>query len=137
MQKWIEKNVAEFRAALLLKQYKFGAALIAKYLGKSRGLVQSWMQIGNGHYLAKEKIKLKTYEKIVKKIRRRVTKNNLNYFLALRLIELKLPIAFISKILEIPTSTVRSWQYGKSPSEIKSVFYDQRLVDREFQMLGS
>jgi hypothetical protein len=121
--------------ALLLKQYKFGAVSAAKYLGKPRGLIQSWMQIGNKHYLAKEKIRIKSFEKILKRLRRKITKENLNYFLAKRLLDLKLPVAFISKVLELPTSTVRSWRYGKVPVEIKKFFYDRHIVDNEYNKL--
>jgi hypothetical protein len=131
----LQYQAAQFRVALLLKQYKFGAASAAKYLGKSRGLVQSWMQIGNKHYLAREKIKLKSFEKIVKNLRRTITKENIEYFLAMRLLELNLPVAYISKIMDLPTSTVRSWHFGKVPCEIKKFFYDPKLVDREFNKL--
>ena len=128
-------QAAQFRVALLLKQYKFGAAAAAKYLGKSRGLVQSWMQIGNKHHLAKEKIKIKSFEKIVKNLRRKITQDNLDYFLVMKLLELDLPVAFISRVMDLPTSTVRSWRYGKVPSEIKKFFYDEKIVKREFNKL--
>jgi hypothetical protein len=128
-------QAAEFRVALLLKKYKFGAVSIAKYLGKSRGLIQSWMQIGNKHYLAKEKIQLKRFEKIVKELRRKITKEHMDYFLSKRLIGLDLPVAFISKVLDLPTSTVRSWKNGKIPVEIKKFFYDKKLVEVEYNKL--
>jgi hypothetical protein len=131
----LQFQAAQFRVALLLKRYKFGAASAAKYLGKSRGLIQSWMQIGNNHYLAKEKIKLKSFEKIVKNLRYIITKENINYFLVMRLIDLDLPVAFISKVIGLPTSTVRSWRYGKVPCEIKKFFYDRKLVEREFNKM--
>lgn len=131
----LEYQAAQFRVALLLKQYKFGAASAAKYLGKSRGLIQSWMQIGNKHYLAKEKIKLKSFEKIVKNLRKTITKENLDYFLVMKLLDLELPVAYISKIMELPTSTVRSWNNGKVPCEIKKFFHDPKLVNREFNKL--
>ncbi len=131
----LEYQAAQFRVALLLRQYKFGAASAAKYLGKSRGLIQSWMQIGNKHYLAKENIKLKSFEKIVKNLRKTITRENIEYFLAKRLLALNLPVTYISKVLDLPTSTVRSWQYGKVPCEIKKFFYDSKLVDREFTRL--
>lgn len=135
METLAQYEAVQFRVALLLKQYKFGAASAAKYLGKTRGLVQSWMQIGNKHYLAKENIKLNNFEKIVKKLRRKITEEHLDYFLVMRLIDLKLPVAFVSRIMELPTSTVRSWRYGKVPSEIKKFFYDSRIIDREFNKL--
>jgi hypothetical protein len=130
-----QHQAAQFRVALLLKQYKFGAAAAAKYLGKSRGLVQSWMQIGNKHHLAKEKIKIKSFEKIVKNLRRKITHENLDYFLVMKLLKLDLPVAFISRVMDLPTSTVRSWRYGKVPSEIKKFFYDPKIVKREFNKL--
>jgi hypothetical protein len=120
---------------MLLKKYNFGAASTAKYLGKSRGLIQSWIQTGNNHYLAKEKIKFKSFRKILKELRRNITTEHLDYFLAKRLIDMDLPAAFVSKILEIPTSTVRSWRHGKVPVEVKKFFYDDKLVTREFNKL--
>ena len=131
----VQQQAIQFKVALLLKQYKFGAAAAAKYLGKTRGLVQSWMQIGNRHHLAKQNIQLKKFETLVKTLRRRITKENLDYFLVMRLIDFGLPVTFISKVLELPTSTVRSWWFGKVPPEIKQLFYDSKLVDREFKKL--
>jgi transcriptional regulator with XRE-family HTH domain len=135
METYNQYQAAQFRVALLLKKYKFGAVSAAKYLGKPRGLVQSWMQIGNKHYLAKEKISVKRFEKILKGLRRKVTKENLNYFYAKRLLALNLPVAFVSNILKLPTSTVRSWKYGKLPVEIKKFFYDRKLIDSKFDRL--
>ena len=85
METLSQYQAAQFRVALLLKKYRFGAVSAAKYLGKPRGLVQSWMQIGSKHYLAKEKIKLKSFEKILKELRKKITKEHMNYFLAKRL----------------------------------------------------
>jgi hypothetical protein len=135
MESYDQYTAAQFKAAMLLKKYNFGAASTAKYLGKSRGLIQSWMQIGNNHYLAKEKIKFKSFRKILKELRRNITKEHLDYFLAKRLIDLKLPAAFVSKILDIPTSTVRSWRHGKVPVEVKKFFYDDKMVNREYKKL--
>jgi len=135
MESHDQYQAAQFKAAMLLKKYNFGAASTAKYLGKSRGLIQSWMQIGNNHHLAKEKIKFKSFRKILKELRRNITMEHLDYFLAKRLIDLKLPAAFISKILDIPTSTVRSWRHGKVPVEVKKFFYDDKLVNREYKKL--
>ena len=135
MESLVQHQAAEFRVALLLKRYKFGAAAAAKYLGKTRGLVQSWMQIGNNHYLAKEKIKLKSFEKLVRQLRQQITEEHLDYFLAMRLIDLELPVTFVSKTMELPTSTVRSWSYGKVPTEIKKFFYSKKIVDKAFNKL--
>ena len=135
METYTQYQAAQFRVALLLKQYKFGAVSAAKYLGKSRSIIQSWMQIGNKHHLSKEKIMLKSFEKILKKLRRRLTKEHLDYFMVKRFLALELPVAFIAKILELPTSTVRSWRYGRVPVEIKRFFYDRRLIDYEFNKL--
>lgn len=135
MESYDQYTAAQFKAAMLLKKYNFGAASTAKYLGKSRGLIQSWMQIGSNHYLAKETIKFKSFRKILKELRRNITKEHLDYFLAKRLIDLKLPAAFVSKVLDIPTSTVRSWRHGKVPVEVKKFFYDEKLVNREYKKL--
>lgn len=134
-ENFLKYQATQFRVALLLKQYKFGAASTAKFLGKTRGEVQSWMQNGSDHYLAKMNITLKNYEKIVKKLRKKITKENLDYFLTKRLLDMDLPVAFVSKTLGLPTSTVRSWHYGKVPNEIKKFFYDPKLVDKEFNKL--
>lgn len=135
METFNQYQAAQFKAVMLLKKYNFGAASTAKYLGKSRGLIQSWMQIGNKHHLAKQRIQFKSFRKILKELRKNITREHLDYFLAKRLLDLKLPAAFISKILEIPTSTVRSWRHGKVPVEVKKFFYDDKLVDREFKKL--
>jgi hypothetical protein len=129
------RKAAEFRVVLLLKKYKFGAVSAAKYLGKPRGLIQSWMQIGNKHHLAKEKIQLNSFEKILKELRKKITNEHLDYFLAKRLFNLDLPVAFIGKVLNLPTSTVRSWKFGKVPIEIKQFFYNRSIVDRKFAKL--
>jgi len=135
METFNEYQAAQFRVALLLKKYKFGAVSAAKYLNKPRGLIQSWMQIGNKHHLAKEKIKIKSFEKILKNLRRKLTKEHMDYFLVKRLFVLDLPTSFISKKLEIPTSTVRSWRMGKVPADVKQFFYDRKLVDLQFSKL--
>ncbi len=135
METYTQYQAAQFKAVMLLKKYNFGAASTAKYLGKSRGLIQSWMQIGNKHHLASQQIKFKSFRKILKELRRNITREHLDYFIAQRLLDLKLPAAFISKILEVPTSTVRSWRHGKVPVEVKKFFFDEKLVDREFRKL--
>ena len=135
METFNEYQAAQFRVALLLKKYKFGAVSAAKYLNKPRGLIQSWMQIGNKHHLAKEKIRIKSFEKILKNLRKKITKEHMDYFLVKRLFALSLPASFISKTLEIPTSTVRSWRMGKVPADVKQFFYDRKLVDLQSSKL--
>ena len=135
METFNQYQAAQFKAVMLLKKYNFGAASTAKYLSKSRGLIQSWMQIGNKHHLAKQRIQFKSFRKILKELRKNIPSEHLGYFLAKRLLDLKLPAAFISKILKIPMSTVRSWRHGKAPVEVKKFFYDDNLVDREFRKL--
>ena len=87
----IQEDAVPFRVALILKRYKFGSNIAARYLGKSRGLVQSWMQAGESHILADSKFKMKAFEKKLRKIRRRVTQENMYYLLAMKLIDLKIP----------------------------------------------
>jgi hypothetical protein len=119
----------------MLKRYKFGSNVAARYLGKPRGLVQSWMQSGESHALADRQFKLEAFEKKLKTIRRAITKENIYYLLAAKLLEMGLPAEYIGKHLGIPPSTVRAWKDGVSPKAVKKIFVDTRYLDREFAKL--
>jgi hypothetical protein len=131
-----EKSEAvPYRVALMLKKYKFGSNIAARYLDKPRGLVQSWMQAGESHSLAESQFKMAAFEKKLKSVRRKATQDNLFYLLALRLFELSLPPEYIGKHLGIPPSTVRSWKEGVSPKSMNKLFVDRNMVDKEFNKL--
>jgi hypothetical protein len=119
----------------MLKKYKFGSNMAARYLGKPRGLVQSWMQAGESHILARQQFKLEAFEKKLKGIRRKITKENIYYLLAMKLIELDLPPEFIGKHLGIPLSTIRSWKRGVAPKGVKKLFIDRNILDKEYKKL--
>ena len=135
MQTKSSDDVLPFRVALMLKKYKFGSNMAAKYLGKPRGLVQSWMQAGESHMLARQQFKLDAFEKKLKAIRRKITQENIYYLLAMKLIDLDLPPEFIGKHLGIPLSTIRSWKRGVSPKGVKKLFIDRNILDKEYKKL--
>ena len=135
MTKNLKDDVVPFRVALMLKRYKFGSNVAARYLGKPRGLIQSWMQSGESHALAERQFKIEAFEKKLKTIRRAITKENIYYLLAAKLLEMDLPAEYIGKHLGIPPSTVRAWKEGVSPKAVKKIFVDTRYLDREFAKL--
>jgi hypothetical protein len=126
-------DVVPFRVALMLKRYKFGSNTVARYLGKSRGLVQSWMQAGESHALAERQFKIAAFEKKLKTVRRNITKENIYYLLTMKLIDLDLPPEYIGKHLGVPTSTIRTWKDGVSPKGVKKLFIDRDYLDKEFR----
>ncbi len=130
-----QEDVLPFRVALILKRYKFGSNMAARYLGRPRGLVQSWMQAGESHNLARQQFKLAAFEKKLRSIRRKITQENIYYLLAKKLIDLDLPPEFIGKHLGIPLSTIRSWKRGVAPKGVKIIFIDRSLLDREYKKL--
>lgn len=135
MRSKVKDDVVPFRVALMLKRYKFGSNIAARYLGKPRGLVQSWMQAGESHTLAERQFQLGAFEKKLRYVRRKVTQENIYYLLALKLMDLNLPSEYIGRHLGIPLSTVRSWKTGVSPKGVNRLFVDRGLVDREFKKL--
>lgn len=135
MRSEAKEDVVPFRVALMLKRYRFGSNIAARYLGKPRGLVQSWMQAGESHALAHGQFRMAAFEKKLRNVRRKATSENMYYLLAMKLIELNLPPEFIGKNLGIPPSTVRSWKEGVSPKGINRLFIDRNLLDREFKKL--
>jgi hypothetical protein len=126
-------DVVPFRVALMLKRYKFGSNTVARYLGKSRGLVQSWMQAGESHALAERQFKIAAFEKKLKAVRRNITKENIYYLLTMKLMKLDLPPEYIGKHLGVPTSTIRTWKDGVSPKGVKRLFIDRDYLDKEFR----
>jgi hypothetical protein len=129
-------DVLPFRVALMLKRYKFGSNMAARYLGKPRGLVQSWMQAGESHTLAREQFRLDAFEKKLKNIRRKITQENIYYLLAMKLLDLNLPPEFVGNHLGIPLSTIRSWKRGVAPKGVKKLFVDRTILDREYKKLN-
>ncbi len=128
-----KEDVVPFRVALMLKRYRFGSNIAARYLGKPRGLVQSWMQAGESHALAQSNFKLGAFEKKLRKVRQKLTQENIFYLMAMKLIDLKLPPEFIGRNLGLPLSTVRSWKEGVSPKSANRLFIDRDILDREFK----
>ena len=135
MESNYKEDVVPFRVALMLKRYKFGSNIAARYLGKPRGLVQSWMQAGESHSLAERQFKLAAFEKKLKTVRQKITQENIYYFLAMKLLDLDLPPEYIGKHLGIPLSTVRSWKEGVTPKGVNKLFTDRNMVDREYNKL--
>jgi hypothetical protein len=135
MRSEVKDDVVPFRVALMLKRYKFGSNIAARYLDKPRGLVQSWMQAGESHTLAERQFQLGAFEKKLRNVRKKVTQENIYYLLAMKLMNLNLPSEYIGRHLGIPLSTVRSWKAGVSPKGVNRLFVDRGLVDREFKKL--
>jgi hypothetical protein len=118
MRSEVKDDVVPFRVALMLKRYKFGSNIAARYLDKPRGLVQSWMQAGESHTLAERQFQLGAFEKKLRNVRKKVTQENIYYLLAMKLMNLNLPSEYIGRHLGIPLSTVRSWKAGVSPKGV-------------------
>jgi predicted transcriptional regulator len=130
-----EQKAVDFRVALALSKYGFGAMYTAKQLLRSRGMVQSWKKMGERHYLAKRKYSRNRVVKRLWKIRRVTTFKDLDYHLAKKLFDFNLSSSYIAKKLGIPISTVNSWRKGNSPSSVRDDFIDRELVDSKFDSL--
>jgi DNA-binding transcriptional regulator YiaG len=133
MRSQSKDDIVPFRVALMLKRYKLGSNVVARYLGKSRGLVQSWMHAGEAHALAEGGFELGVFKKKLQNVRKLVTQENIHYLIAMKMIELKLPPEYIGKHLGIPPSTVRSWKGGVSPKGVSRHFIDRGILEREFK----
>jgi len=130
-----EQKAIDFRVALALSKFGFGAMYTARQLLRSRGMVQSWKKMGERHYLARNKV---SQEKVVKrlwKIRRVTTFKDLDYHLATKLFDFELSSSYIAKKLGIPISTVNSWRKGNSPSSVRDGFMDNELIESKFNSL--
>jgi predicted transcriptional regulator len=130
-----DQKAVDFRVALALSKYGFGAMYTAKQLLRSRGMVQSWKKMGERHYLAKRKFSREKVARRLWKIRRVTTFKDLDYHLARKLFDFDLSSSYIAKKLGIPISTVNSWRKGNSPSSVREDFIDWELVDSKFDSL--
>ena len=130
-----EMKAVDFRVALALSEYGFGAMYTAKHLLRSRGMVQSWKKMGEKHHLAKKNFNDDKVSKRLWKIRRVTTFANLDYHLAGKLFEFDLSSSYIARKLGIPVSTVNSWRKGNSPASVRDSFVDKELVDSKFESL--
>ncbi len=130
-----DMKAVDFRVALALSEYGFGAMYTAKHLLRSRGMVQSWKKMGDKHHLAKKNFNDDKVTKRLWKIRRVTTFQNLDYHLALRLFEYDLSSSYIARKLGLPVSTVNSWRKGNSPASVRDGFVDKELVDSKFESL--
>lgn len=127
----------QFKLALLLKKYRIGIITSARYLGCRRSLIQSWRQRDVKHPLANYKVNLKIFQSELHKVRRKLTEENLNYFLAKRLVNLGLTDAYISRKLNIPTSTIRSWRLGSTPKRMNIYLVDKKFLDQKIKKIES
>lgn len=123
----------QFRAALLLRKYKFGAQYVAKYLHAPRGLIQSWLSMSEKHALAEQRVKTKAFESIVGRLRSQVTLDNMDYLLMKELQALGVSDTCTSRLTGIPTSTVRSWRAGTIPKGFSGAFVDEAVLARELE----
>jgi predicted transcriptional regulator len=130
-----DMKAVDFRVALALSQYGFGAMYTAKHLLRSRGMVQSWKKMGEKHHLAKKKFNDSNVSKRLWKIRRVTTFKDLDFHLAKRLFEFDLSSSYIARKLGIPVSTVNSWRKGNSPASVREGFVDQELIESKFMSL--
>jgi hypothetical protein len=130
-----DPRVLDYRVARELASYGMGAMSISKLLLRSRGLVQSWMKMGESHPLAKLDFDRAAVASKLLVIRRKSTFQNLDFFVATKLFNYKLSSSFISKVLGLPTSTVNSWRNGNVPLSVKDEFMDTELVDSKFQSM--
>lgn len=130
-----DQKAVDFRVALALSKYGFGAMYTAKQLLRSRGMVQSWKKMGEKHYLAKRNYNKDRVSKRLWKIRRVTTFKDLDYHLATKLFDYNLSSSYIAQKLEIPISTVNSWRKGNSPSSVREDFIDMELIESKFSSL--
>jgi hypothetical protein len=130
-----DQKAIDFRVALALSKYGFGAMYTARHLLRSRGMVQSWKKMGERHYLARMPVNGDKVTKRLWKIRRVTTFKDLDYHMATRLFTYDLSSSYIAKRLGIPISTVNSWRKGNSPSSVRDGFIDTELVDSKFTSL--
>lgn len=130
-----DTKAIDFRVALALSEYGFGAMYTAKHLLRSRGMVQSWKKMGEKHHLAKKNFNDDKVNNRLWKIRRVTTFKNLDYHLAGKLFEYDLSSSYIARKLGIPVSTVNSWRKGNSPAAVRDGFIDKELVDSKFESL--
>lgn len=118
----------DFRVALALDEYGFGAMYTSKHLLRSRGMVQSWKKMGERHHLARKDFNKEQVKTRLWKIRRVTTFKDLDYHVASSLFDYQLSSSYISKALNIPVSTVINWRNGNSPASIKNGFIDSELI---------
>jgi hypothetical protein len=123
-----EQLAIDFRVALALDEYGFGAMYTSKHLLRSRGMVQSWKKMGERHHLARKDFNKEQVSTRLWKIRRVTTFKDLDYHVASSLFDYKLSSSYISKALNIPVSTVINWRNGNSPASIKNGFIDSELI---------
>jgi len=130
-----EMKTVDFRVALALSEYGFGAMYTAKHLLRSRGMVQSWKKMGEKHNLAKKNYSKDKVTNRLWKIRRVTTFKNLDFHMAQRLFEFNLSSSYIARKLNIPVSTVNSWRKGNSPASVREGFVDQELVESKINAI--
>ena len=118
----------DFRVALALDEYGFGAMFTSKQLLRSRGMVQSWKKMGERHHLARRDFNKEQVRTRLWKIRRVTTFKDLDYHVAQSLFDYNLSSSYISKSLDIPVSTVINWRNGNTPASIKNGFVDNELI---------
>lgn len=141
-EKRAEKNASDadmkavdFRVALALSRYGFGAMYTAKHLLRSRGMVQSWKKMGERHNLAKRSFNDDRVNKRLWKIRRVTTFKDLDYHMAVKMFDYNLSSSYIARKLQIPVSTVNSWRKGNHPASVREGFVDTELVESKFAAL--
>lgn len=130
-----DTKTLDYRVTRELVACGLGAMSISKLLMRSRGLVQSWMKLGDTHPLAKLPYDRSAVEQKVLMVRRKSTFLDLDYYMARRLFAYDLSSSFISKVLSLPTSTVNSWRNGNVPLSVRDTFIDTELVDAKFQSI--
>jgi DNA-binding transcriptional regulator YiaG len=118
----------DFRVALALDEYGFGAMYTSKHLLRSRGMVQSWKKMGEKHHLARKDYNKDQVRTRLWKIRRVTTFKDLDFHVARALFDYHMSSSYISKALNIPVSTVINWRNGNSPASIKNNFVDNELI---------
>ena len=130
-----DQRAVDFRVALALSDYGFGAMYTAKHLLRSRGMVQSWKKMGEKHHLANREYNRDNVSKRLWKIRRVTTFKDIDYHMARKMFEFNLSSSYIARKLNIPVSTVNSWRKGNAPASVRDDFTDLELVESKFESL--
>ena len=133
MKSLVERNdshdAVDFRAALTMRKYGLGTVTIARVLGRSRGLVQSWLNSGERHTLSHIQCPRYDLEARLRELKKAITFRYIDRIIAMEFYKIGLNSGEISEILRVPPTTVESWK--NCPLDLP--FADPKTVEAEYQ----
>ena len=122
-------DAVDFQAALAMRKYGLGTVTIARVLGRSRGLVQSWLNSGEKHTLSHIQCPRYDLEARMRELRKAITLRYIDRIIAVKFYKVGLNSGEISEILRVPPTTVESWK--NCPVDLP--FADPKTVEAEYQ----